>query len=170
MKKSLLLVLATFGLNAYAAVTVPIALVDEKGINATIGQVEISESPYGLVFTPALQGLTPGLHGFHLHQFANCENAIVDGQLKVAGAAGTHYDPTSSKKHGTPWGDGHLGDLPPLYVDNNGAAVQPVLAPRLKISDLKGRAIMIHANGDNHSDHPAKSGGGGLHVSCGAIN
>lgn len=170
MKKSLLVVLALFASNTLADVIVPINLVDENGINATVGQVDVSESKYGLVFTPSLKGLTPGLHGFHLHQFASCENKLVDGKLKVAGAAGTHYDPASSKAHGTPWGEGHLGDLPPLFVDNNGVAVQPVLAPRLKIADLKGRAIMIHANGDNHSDHPATSGGGGLQVACGAIN
>jgi Cu/Zn superoxide dismutase len=30
------------------------------------------------------------------------------------GGAGGHYDPVGSNVHGTPWGDGHLGDLPPL--------------------------------------------------------
>lgn len=155
--------------SAFADVMVPMNLVDEKGVGASVGQVTISETRYGLVFTPALQGLSPGLHGFHLHQNASCEPKEKDGKMVAAGAAGGHYDPANSNAHGTPWGDGHLGDLPPLFVDANGAATQPVLAPRLKTSDLKGRSLMLHAGGDNHSDHPAALGGGGARISCGVI-
>ena len=35
------------------------------------------------------------------------------------------------------WGDGHLGDLPALFVDAGGSANQPVLAPRLKVADIQ---------------------------------
>jgi Cu-Zn family superoxide dismutase len=75
----------------------------------------------------------------------------------------------NTKHHGSPWGDGHLGDLPALYVDPQGNATNPVLAPRLKMADLKGRSLMIHMGGDNHSDHPAPLGGGGARVACGVI-
>jgi Cu-Zn family superoxide dismutase len=44
-----------------------------------------------------------------------------------------------------------------------------VLAPRIKVSDLKGRSLMIHAGGDNYSDSPQKLGGGGARVACGVI-
>lgn len=84
-------------------------------------------------------------------------------------AAGGHYDPSASKRHGLPWGDGHLGDLPALFVDAMGNATNPVLAPRLKITDLKGRSLMVHAGGDNHADHPAPLGGGGARLLCGVI-
>ncbi|TXH61396.1 MAG: superoxide dismutase [Cu-Zn] SodC2, partial [Thiothrix sp.] len=60
-------------------------------------------------------------------------------------------------------------DLPALYVDSEGKATNPVLAPRLKLADLSGRALMIHAGGDNHSDHPAPLGGGGARMACGVI-
>lgn len=42
----------------------------------------------------------------------------------------------------------------------NGSATQPVLTPRLKMTDLKGRSLMIHAGGDNHADYPTPLGGG----------
>jgi Cu-Zn family superoxide dismutase len=49
-------------------------------------------------------------------------------------------------------------------------ATSPVLAPRLKkLEDVKGRALMIHAGGDNYSDTPAKLGGGGARMACGLI-
>jgi Cu-Zn family superoxide dismutase len=44
-----------------------------------------------------------------------------------------------------------------------------VLAPRLKLIDVRNRALMVHAGGDNHADHPAPLGGGGGRVACGVI-
>ena len=169
MKKLVAILLSLSAASVYADIVVPMNLVDEKGVGVSVGQVTISESKYGLVFTPSLQGLSPGIHGFHLHQNASCEPKARDGKMMAAGAAGGHYDPAATSLHGTPWGDGHLGDLPPLYVEANGTANQAVLAPRLKLSDLQGRALMIHAGGDNHSDHPAALGGGGARISCGVI-
>ena len=168
--KKLVLFLASFSAaSAFADVVVPMSLVNEKGVGASVGQVVVSESKYGLIFTPSLQGLAPGAHGFHLHQNASCEPKEKDGKIVAAGSAGGHYDHAAANVHGTPWGEGHLGDLPPLYVDVSGSATQAVLAPRLKLSDLQGRAIIVHAGGDNHSDHPAALGGGGARVSCGII-
>jgi Cu-Zn family superoxide dismutase len=144
-------------------------LLTDAGAGAPAGTVTITETSHGVVFTPALTGLPPGLHGFHVHEVGNCEAAKKDGKPVAGMAAGGHYDPAGSKHHGLPWGDGHLGDLPALYVDNAGAATNPVLAPRLKLAELKGRALMVHAGGDNHSDHPAALGGGGARLACGVI-
>ena len=144
-------------------------MVDEKGMGKEIGSVTLTESRYGVVFTPSLGGLPAGLHGFHVHENASCAAGEKDGKMTAGAAAGGHYDPAGTKKHGTPWGDGHLGDLPALYVAANGEATYPVLAPRLKMSDLKGRALMIHAGGENHADHPAALGGGGARIACGMI-
>lgn len=141
----------------------------DTGNGAAAGTVTITETPHGLVFTPALTGLPAGLHGFHVHEAGSCNAAQKDGKSVAGLAAGGHYDPAGSKHHGLPWGDGHLGDLPALYVDASGAANNPVLAPRLKMADVKGRALMVHAGGDNHSDHPAALGGGGARVVCGVI-
>lgn len=169
MKKNTIIMLALAASPTFADVVVQMNQVNDKGTGASVGEVTVSETEYGLVFTPALQGLPPGMHGFHLHQNASCEPKEKDGKMVPAGAAGAHYDPMTSNAHGTPWGKGHLGDLPPLYVDSNGTATQPVLAPRLKISDLKGRALMFHSGGDNHADHPMPLGGGGGRVACGVI-
>lgn len=164
------LLLAT-GSAASAApdMTVTMNVLSEAGPGASAGTVSISDSKHGVVFTPALKGIAPGLHGFHVHENASCATAEKDGK-KVAGqAAGGHYDPGKSGKHGTPWGDGHRGDLPALYADANGEAANPVLSPRLKMSELKGKALMVHAGGDNHADHPAPLGGGGARMVCGVI-
>ncbi len=143
--------------------------VSAKGTGAALGTVTVEETAYGLVFTPALSGLEPGVHGFHVHEKPSCAPEVKDGKPGAALAAGGHYDPDGTKKHGLPWGDGHKGDLPALVVDAKGSATMPVLAPRLKLADLKGRALMVHAGGDNHADHPAPLGGGGARMACGVI-
>jgi Cu-Zn family superoxide dismutase len=152
---------------AHAQVVIPMSKVDEHGVSTPVGQITATDSKYGLVLTPDLKGLQPGVHGFHVHEKPSCAAKEHNGKMEPAGAAGSHYDPQQSKKHGAPWGDGHLGDLPALYVDSNGNSTQPVLAPRLKSSDLAGRSLMIHAGGDNHADHPAPAGGGGARIVCG---
>jgi Cu-Zn family superoxide dismutase len=150
-------------------IVVPMTLVDAKGVGAAIGEVVLSESPHGIVLTPRLRGLPPGVHGFHLHERASCAPAEKDGTMGAALAAGAHYDPKATGRHGLPWGDGHLGDLPALYVAADGTATYPVLAPRLARKDLPGRSLMVHAGGDNHSDHPAPLGGGAGRIACGVI-
>ena len=62
-----------------------------------------------------------------------------------------------------------MGDLPVLNVNSSGHADNTVLAPRLTLNDVKGLAIMIHAGGDNYSDHPKPLGGGGERIACGVI-
>lgn len=156
---------------AFAAeTTVTLNLTSSSEVGAPIGSVRIVETPYGLAFYPALKGLPPGLHGFHVHEKPSCAPAEKDGTAMAALSAGGHFDPQATQRHGEPWGDGHLGDLPALYVGADGTAGNPVLAPRLKkLADVAGRSLMVHAGGDNHSDQPAALGGGGARIACGVI-
>lgn len=172
MKKHLLIAaLAFIGCAAHAAtVEVPINLATEKGDGKAIGTVTISETPYGLEFTPKLEGLEPGIHGFHIHENPSCAPTEKDGKVTIAGAAGGHLDPAKTGKHLGPYADGHLGDLPALVVTADGKAAYPVLAPRIKaLTEIHNHALMIHVGGDNHSDQPQPLGGGGARFACGII-
>jgi len=166
---SLLALTTLLPLAAHAGTVVPMSVAVPTGQGDSVGEVVVTESSHGLVFTPNLKALKPGLHGFHLHTNGDCGPSDKDGKVVPGGAAGGHYDPKGAGKHGFPWGDGHLGDLPALYVDDQGTATTPVLAPRLKMADLKGRALMVHAGGDNYSDTPAALGGGGARMACGVV-
>lgn len=164
------LVMSLAALSAGAAErSVTLNTATASGDGPAVGTVRIVETSYGLAFYPALKGLTPGQHGFHVHDKGSCAPTEKDGVKTPAGAAGGHYDPKNSGKHGEPWGDGHLGDLPALYVAADGTATSPVLAPRLKLADVAQHALMVHVGGDNHSDHPAPLGGGGARMACGVI-
>jgi len=146
--------------TASADVTVTMHLTAPTGEGKAIGTITAQDTKYGLLLTPNLSGLTPGAHGFHVHQNPSCDNGGM--------AAGGHLDPDKSGKHEGPYNAGHLGDLPALMVDAQGDAKTPVLAPRLKLADILNHSFMIHAGGDNYSDNPTM-GGGGARIVCGVI-
>jgi superoxide dismutase, Cu-Zn family len=152
-----------------AGQTVTINLVTTDGVGKEIGKITASDTEHGLLLTPDLSDLPPGLHGFHLHEHPSCEPAKKDEKMTAAQAAGGHFDPKTTAKHEGPYGHGHMGDLPALYVAADGKATLPVLAPRLKAEDLKGHALVIHSGGDNYSDSPGPLGGGGARIACGAV-
>lgn len=143
--------------------------VSAEGVGESIGSVTFVETEKGLLIQPNLSKLPSGQRGFHIHENPSCEAAIKDEKSTAALKAGGHFDPKQSKKHSTPDGDGHLGDLPALTVNTDGTATTPVLAPRLNLALIQGRALMIHAGGDNYSDSPEPLGGGGARIACGVI-
>lgn len=160
-----------FGAASYASDSSKTITMNNLQTGESIGTIVVSDyDDDGVVFTPNLKGLTPGIHGFHVHQNGDCSATMKDGKEVLGGAAGGHFDPEDTDKHSVPWSEeGHEGDLPTLFVDEDGNATQPVFAPELELDDIEGRAIMIHASGDNYSDSPKPLGGGGDRVACGVI-
>lgn len=166
------LALAMVPLTGHADESIEVEMhqVSAEGVGESIGTVTVKEHQHGVLLTPELEGLEPGLHGFHLHENPDCEPAEKDGKPTAAAAAGGHYDPEDAGKHEGPFEtDGHLGDLPALYVSQQGEANQPELAPRLSFDDFDARSLVIHKGGDNYSDDPEPLGGGGSRVACGVV-
>tara|TARA_B110000879_G_scaffold198152_1_gene269585 strand:- start:1231 stop:1749 length:519 start_codon:yes stop_codon:yes gene_type:complete len=141
-----------------ASLTIEIKTLDN---GTPIGTIMFEDTQYGLLITPKLKSIRPGLHGLHIHQHASCDDA---GQ-----AAGGHLDPNVTRQHLGPYYAGHAGDLPALYVDQSGAAQQTILAPRLRIKDIENRSVMIHQGPDNYLDKPLPMGGGAERMACGVI-
>lgn len=148
--------------------TVELNAVSADGIGASVGTFTLQDSPVGLIIQTNLNHLPIGPHGFHIHEKGSCEPAEKDGKMVAALAAGGHYNPTQVAHHGTPM-TGHLGDLPVLHVNSAGQSQLKLIAPRLKLADIQGHAMMIHAGGDNYSDQPKPLGGGGDRIACGVI-
>lgn len=171
--KLLVLAMTVLALPVHADdITVQMNTANADGLTESIGAVVITKVTHGVEFRPELTGLTPGDHGFHVHDNASCEPALDDdGAMAAAMAAGGHYDPEMTDKHATPLsGEGHRGDLPVLVADADGNASTPVQAARLSMEELTGRSLMVHVGGDNFSDNPAPSGGGGARFACGLIS
>lgn len=150
-------------------IKVKVNFITESGVGKSAGQITIKQTDAGLELQTNLKGLTPGEHGFHLHENPSCDPADKEGKQVAGQAAGGHYDPDATKVHKGPAGGGHKGDLPKLEVAENGKSKAKLQVPGLKLEDVAGRSIMIHAGGDNYADAPKPLGGGGDRVACGVI-
>jgi Cu-Zn family superoxide dismutase len=156
-------------------------LKDAKG-NA-VGTVTVKQLEHGVLFSADLKNLPPGGHGFHVHELGACEPDFK--------AAGGHYSPLKNE-HGfnTPKGY-HVGDLPNVYVAEDGTAKADFFAPRLTLNgqdksggeksgssamqdkdpfpllDDDGSALLIHKNPDDYEAVPPDSTG--PRIACGVI-
>lgn len=116
-----------------------------------------------------LAGLTPGEHGFHVHQTGDCGP---DSTGTPAGAAGGHFNPLTSP-HGAPSAvrtDRHAGDLGNIEVGPDGRAVGTRVDSVLAFTgptSMIGKAVMVHAGRDDLESQP--SGAAGDRVACGVI-
>jgi Cu-Zn family superoxide dismutase len=168
MKRILLAAaLAAAGI-AQADYKVDMKSIDAKGVGKSIGTIAISETGGTVMFKPDLKGLPAGERGFHVHEKGDCGPKEKDGKMAAGEAAGPHWDPEKKGKHAGPTGGGHRGDLPALRVNADGSANTATPGPGLKLADLKGKSLMIHAGGDTYAEPPA-NGGGGERIACGVI-
>lgn len=151
-------------------------LVDTAG--NPVGTVRfVDEQEYGTtaVIVQA-QNLTPGFHGFHVHETSQCDPA---GDPPF-GSAGGHLTLTGAAH------PSHEGDFPVLLVMQDGTAAMSFRTDRFTVADLldaDGSAIVVHSGPDNYANIPADylqegeqllesttgSGDSGDRVACGAV-
>jgi Cu-Zn family superoxide dismutase len=163
---SIALITAT-GLVMAQQRTIDVNKISDAGVGEKIGTVTISEGKNGTTFKVTVTAVQTGKHGFHVHDKGDCAAAMKDGKMQAGGAAGGHFDPNGTKSHKGPKGAGHKGDLPVLTASAKGIN-ESVTAPKLKLADVQGHALVIHEGGDNYSDNPENGGGKGR-IACGVI-
>lgn len=124
---------------------------------ATVGRVVFSPVGRGNVLvttTVNFPGITDDFHGIHIHANDNPANGagcIAD----PAQPANTHF--VSADGHWNPTGGTHghhAGDMPALLVQEDGSAVSSFLNAIDPLSDIVGRAIILHEGPDNHGNIP----------------
>ena len=152
-----------------APIKVKMNQITADGVGEAAGTITIKPTKTGLELAVDLSKLTPGEHGFHMHEKGSCDPADKDGKKTAGQAAGGHFDPDATKAHKGPAGGGHKGDLPKLTVPENGKLKTKVTVEGLTAADVAGRSLMLHAGGDNYADAPKPLGGGGDRVVCGVI-
>jgi Cu-Zn family superoxide dismutase len=139
---------------------------------AEVGWAGLVEDASGIVHVNVhVQGLTPGLHGIHIHSVAACGPTFA--------AAGGHYNPLA-RQHGLANPDGtHAGDLPNLIVNQDGVGHLDATTDRVTLTNgpttlfdttlnAVGSAFIIHANEDDQVTD-ATNGGSGGRIACGVI-
>ncbi|WP_010094995.1 superoxide dismutase family protein [Ornithinibacillus scapharcae] len=132
-----------------------------------VGTAELLESPDGIQVKLKLEGLTPGLHGIAVHEYAKCEGP----DFKTAG---NHLDP-EGKEHGLIHPKGaHLGDMPNIEADAGGLVDADLMLPRATLKEGKmsilrgeGTSLIVSEGQDDGVSQP--SGNAGARIICGEI-
>lgn len=133
--------------------------------NDVSGVVQFAKVEEGVRVTASLTGLSPGKHGFHIHEKGDCS-------APDASSAGGHFNPEGTSHGGpdNPADKRHVGDLGNIRANQGGNAyynrVDSVIALRGDRS-ITGKAVVVHAGTDDLSSQP--SGAAGPRVACGVI-
>jgi Cu-Zn family superoxide dismutase len=127
------------------------------------GEVLFQETEQGVRLKVVARGLTPGMHGFHVHEVGDCSAPDFE-------SAGEHFAP-AGHPHGAPAASSHAGDLGNVEADASGAVETVMMTRHVELDEgprsIAGRAIVIHAQPDDLSSQP--SGNAGARVACGVI-
>lgn len=102
-------------------------------------------------------GLTPGLHGFHIHEFGDVSST--DGS-----SAGGHYNPEGHMHGGPESKERHAGDFGNIEAGENGVAEININAKGLKLHFVIGRSFVVHAKADDLKSQPSGDAGGRVAV------
>jgi len=161
---------AVLGVSLLLAARSPSVDATAKVLDATgreLGVLTLVDAGAAIAVTGTLRGLTPGVHGVHLHTLGRC-----DAPDFVS--AGAHWSPTP-KQHGRANPDGpHHGDLMNLTVGADSSVVVKMSTPagslrgEQPLLDADGAAIVIHATTDDYKTDP--SGNSGARIACGVVS
>lgn len=118
----------------------------------------------GLTIKADIKGLTPGEHGFHVHEKGDCS-------APDASSAGGHFNP-AKVDHGAPTATPHhAGDFGNITADKDGNVKIEMVDPDLSFegeNSVLGRAVIVHAKADDLKSQPSGDAGG--RVSCGVVD
>jgi len=124
------------------------------------------EAPATIAYN--VTGLEPGLHGFHIHEFANFSNGCV--------SAGPHYNPFGKTHGGLDDEERHVGDLGNVEADAYGVASGTITDNLIRLNgetSIIGRSVMVHADADDlgKGGHELSltTGNAGARLACGEI-
>lgn len=138
-----------------------------QSIKGVVRFSAIDNQSDGCVVDGVVDGLSPGLHGIHVHECGD----LSEGCESV----GEHYNPRSSPHGGPndPPDSRHAGDLGNIRAGNDGRATFRFIDPILNVSEIIGRSVVLTENADDlgkggHEKSPV-DGNSGRRLACGII-
>jgi len=144
-------------------VTKAIAVLHPTEDSNVQGTVTFTKVADGIEIIADVRGLSPGKHGFHIHEYGDC--SALD-----ATSAGGHFNP-EDMPHGAPTDKKrHVGDLGNLMADSEGKAHYQRVDRQISFSGIHsiiGLAVIIHQGEDDLTSQP--TGNAGPRVACGVI-
>jgi len=143
--------------------TKAIAVLHAASGSSVAGTVTFTAAGNEVKVVADITGLTPGKHGFHIHEFGDCS-------APDAKSAGGHFNPTNHQ-HGAPDAtDRHAGDLGNIEADASGKAHLEMSDKVMKLTgsdSILGHAVIVHEKADDLKTQPTGDAGGRL--ACGVI-
>ena len=131
------------------------------GTNKVSGTLLLTQGDGFVEVTGTVEGLTPGEHGFHIHEFGDLRDS------KEGKSAGGHFNP-GGHMHGGPEGhEHHAGDLGNIKADDSGKATVKAKAEGVHLHFIIGRSLVVHGGVDDLKSQPA--GNSGPRVAVGVI-
>ena len=140
--------------------TKAIAVLSSASGSQVSGTVTFTKSGNAVQVVAEVSGLTPGKHGFHVHEFGDCSAAD-------ASSAGGHFNPTKDPHAGHDADQRHMGDLGNIEADASGKGRLEFADKKIKIEQIIGKAVIVHEKADDLKTQPTGDAGG--RVACGVI-
>lgn len=117
--------------------------VDRCPIQGVIRFTSIRKDKPGLVVDGVVDGLSPGLHGLHIHETGDVSAGCA--------SVGNHYNPRGSPHGGLDDNidSRHAGDLGNIRADDSGRATFRFMDNILEVWEIIGRSVVITQNPDD---------------------
>ncbi|MDQ3011022.1 MAG: superoxide dismutase family protein [Acidobacteriota bacterium] len=146
-----------------ADATKAIAVLKPTEGNKVWGWVTFTKDGDKVKIVGDIEGLTPGKHGFHVHEFGDCS-------AKDGASAGGHFNPKSSPHAAHESSPRHVGDLGNIEAGADGKVHIDLTDSMMKLdgdSSIIGRGVIVHGQPDDLKSQPA--GNAGPRQACAAI-
>ncbi|XP_057956006.1 superoxide dismutase [Cu-Zn], chloroplastic [Malania oleifera] len=140
-----------------------------KGNSKVEGVVTLTQDDGGpTTVNVRVTGLTPGSHGFHLHEYGDTTNGCI--------STGAHFNP-KGMTHGAPEDEiRHAGDLGNIVANADGVAEATIVDKQIPLSGpdaVVGRAFVVHELEDDlgKGGHELSltTGNAGGRLACGVV-
>ncbi|KAM8969045.1 copper chaperone for superoxide dismutase [Sarcophilus harrisii] len=157
-------VLKGMGSHMHQNLGAAVAMIGRPG--AVQGVVRFLQvSPKCCLIEGTIDGLEPGPHGLHVHQYGDLtENCA---------SCGDHFNPDGMPHGGPQDAQRHRGDLGNVYAESDGRATFRLEDEQLQVWDIIGRSLVIDAGEDDlgRGGHPLSkiTGNSGERLACGII-
>ncbi len=147
---TLLFILATS--NAFADLHANLLAVhNNRTQNESLGQLTFTEDTHGILITPKLHGLNPGLHALRYTVGKNCNAVLMKSSLNLPT---TKPDPTF---------------FPPFIANQEGNVDSKILANNLSFSALNQKMIILYDIPTQYPDQQFPYFAGNI-VACGVVS
>jgi len=146
-----------------AEITRAVAVLEPASGSTVHGKVTFEKVSGGIHIVADVEGLTPGEHGFHIHEDGDCSSMD-------AMTTGGHFNPTRMPHGGPNDAQRHAGDMGNITAGKDGKAHYDWTDSMMSFSgatSIIGRAVIVHGGADDLKSQPA--GNSGPRVACGVI-